>query len=168
MMVPWQALKGWYPGTSQCKKGAEWKRQQLAEAETQESAEQAFEAYGEPIKNVTEFKYLGRVLTVGEDNWLVVVGNLVKAQRSWGRLSQVLGREGADPKASQMFYTAVVQAVLLFGAETWVLTPRMDKVLESFSPGSRGISLGGNCRKGKTGAGYNHRWRGQGRKQEWW
>ena len=125
-------MNGWHPGTAQCKKGAEQKRQQLAEAETQESTEWYFEAYGAPIKNVTEFKYLGRVLTVGDDDCLEVVGNLGKAWRSWGWLAKVLGREGADPKVSSSFYTAVTQAVLLFGAETWVLTPRMEKVLDSF------------------------------------
>ena len=62
----------------------------------------------------------------------MVVGNLGKARRCRGRLSQVLGREGADPKVFQAFYNAVTQAVLLFGAETWVLTPRMEKALDSF------------------------------------
>ena len=33
---------------------------------------------------------------------------------------------------SEFFYKAVAQAVLLFGAETWVLTPRMEQVLDSF------------------------------------
>ena len=107
MLVPRRALNGRHPGTAQCKKGAERKRRRLAEAETQESAERAFEAYGEPIKNVTEFKYLGRVLTAGDDDWLAVVGNLGKARRIGGRLSRVLGREVADPKLSLMFYTAV-------------------------------------------------------------
>ena len=51
---------------------------------------------------------------------------------SWGRLDQLLGREGADPKVSRSFYTALNQAVLLFGAETWVLTTRMEKALDSF------------------------------------
>ena len=75
------------------------------EAETRESIERAFEAYGAPIKNVTEFKYLGRVLTVGNDNWPALVGNLGMVRRSWGRLAQVLGREGADPKILWSFYT---------------------------------------------------------------
>ena len=75
---------------------------------------------------------MGRVLTAGDDNWLVVVGNLGKARRSWGRLYRFLGREGEDLKASGNFYTAVAQAVLLFGAETWVLTPRMEKDLDIF------------------------------------
>ena len=102
------------------------------EETTRESTEQAFEAYGAPIKNVKEFKYLGRVLTANDDDWPAVVGNLGKARRSWGRLLRVLGREGAYPKVSRAFYTAVTQAVLLFGAETWVLTTRMEKALESF------------------------------------
>ena len=79
-----------------------------------------------------EFKYLGRVLKANNDDWPEVVGNLVKAGRSWGRLYRVLGWEGADPKVSREFYTAVTQAVLLFGEETWVLTPLMEKALDSF------------------------------------
>ena len=97
-----------------------------------ESSERAFEAYGEPIHNVSAFRYLGRVLTAGDDDWLLVVGNLGKAQKSWGRLSRILGREGEDPKVFGNFYKAVAQAVLLFGAETWVLTQRMEKALDIF------------------------------------
>ena len=47
-------------------------------------------------------------------------------------MSWVLGREGADPKVSNIFYTAVTQAVLLFGAETCVLTLRIEKALDRF------------------------------------
>ena len=46
MLVPWRALNGRHPGTAQCRKGAERKRQRLAETETRESSEWAFEAYG--------------------------------------------------------------------------------------------------------------------------
>ena len=34
------------------------------------------------------------------------------------------------------FFKAVVQPVLLFGAETWVLTPRMERALDSFQHGA--------------------------------
>ena len=44
----------------------------------------------------------------------------------------MLGREGADPKVPREFYIAVTQVVLLFGSETWVLTERMEKALDSF------------------------------------
>ena len=75
---------------------------------------------------------MGRVLTAGNNNWLAVVVNLEKLRMSWGRLFRVLYREGADPKVLRTFYTAVAQAVILFGAETWVLTPRTEKALDSF------------------------------------
>ena len=104
----------------------------LAEAQTRESSERAFEAYEEPIQNVSAFRYLGRVFTAGDDDWLAVVGNLGEAGKSWGRLSRIMGREGADLKVSGNFYKAVAQAVLLFRAKTWVLTQRMKKALDRF------------------------------------
>ena len=57
---------------------------------------------------------------------------MLKARVSWGRLARVLGREGADPKVSRSFYTAVTQQVLLFGAESWVLTKKMESALDVF------------------------------------
>ena len=101
--------------------------------EARENLERAFEAYGVPIESVTEFCYLGRILTVIDDDWPEVVGNLRKAEKSWGRLAKVLSREGADPKVSWAFYIAVTQAVLLFGSETWVLMRRMEKAPGHFS-----------------------------------
>ena len=50
MLVLWMALKGRHLGTAQCNKGEEQNRRRLAEAETWESTEWAFEAYGPPIK----------------------------------------------------------------------------------------------------------------------
>ena len=35
-------------------------------------------------------------------------------------------------KSIGVFSNTVTQAVLLFGAETWVLTPRMERALSSF------------------------------------
>ena len=71
--------------------------------------ERAFHAYGKQMRSVTEFQYLGRVLTATDDEWPAVAGNIRKAQVSWGHLARVLGREGADPKVSHSFYTAVTQ-----------------------------------------------------------
>ena len=132
MQVPQRALKGRHPGTAQCLKGAERNRQRLAETDTRENSERAFEAYGAEIESVTEFKYLGRILMATDDDWPALVGNIGKARRSRGSLLRVLGREGADPKVSRAFYIALTQSVLLFGSETWVLAARMEKALESF------------------------------------
>ena len=71
-------------------------------------------------------------MTTGDYDWLAVVGNLGKERNSWGWLSRILIREGADPKVSGHLYKAVLQAVLLFRAEMWVLTPRTEQALDSF------------------------------------
>ena len=75
-------------------------------------------------------------MTAGDDDWTAVAGNLAKARRSWGRLQRILGREGATPRVSGYFFKAVVQQVLLFGAETWVVTPKMERALRGFLHGA--------------------------------
>ena len=132
MQVPRKALNGRHLGTAQCAKGAERKRRRLAETETRENSERAFKAYREPMEAVSEFRYLGRLLTATYDDWTAVAGNMKKSRRIWGRLARVLGREGEDPKVSQTFYIAMTQAVILFGSETWVLTAKMEKALDTF------------------------------------
>ena len=97
-----------------------------------ESTERDFEAYGAPLENVTTFKYLGQVMTAVDYDWPEVVGKLHMAKNSWGRLLRILSWEGADPKVLGHFLKTVTQAVLLFGAETWVLTPRMERALSIF------------------------------------
>ena len=123
MLVPWRALNGKHHDTVMCRSGAERKRRKMAETELRESMDMAFEAYRKQLEAVPSFKYLGRIITAGYNDWPAVVGNLVKARNSWGRLIRILSREGADKSISGTFFKAVVQQVLLFRAETWVLTP---------------------------------------------
>ena len=75
---------------------------------------------------------MGRVTTAVDDDWPAVVGNPHKSRNSWGGLSRILSREGADTKVSGRFFKEVTQVVLLFGADTWVPPPRMDRALSSF------------------------------------
>ena len=55
---------------------------------------------------------------------------LKKVRQVWGRLGKLLQREGMEPEVSEKLYHTVVQAVLLFGVETWVLLAPMMKSLE--------------------------------------
>ena len=41
-------------------------------------------------------------------------------------------REGVDPKVSGHFFKAIVHAVLLFWADMWVVTPRLERALNTF------------------------------------
>ena len=100
-----------------CRSEAERKRWRLAEAEVRESTEMTFEVYGEQLQTGPSFKYLGRILTEGDDGWPAVAGKLGKSRKIWGRMQRILSREGATKRMSGNFFKAVVQQVLLFGAE---------------------------------------------------
>ncbi len=58
--------------------------------------------------------------------------NLQRARGKWGRISKILSREGTDSKTMASFYKAIVQSVLLYGAESWAITKSVEKKLRSF------------------------------------
>ena len=90
----------------------------MAENEARAVTLRQFSAYGLPLKMVTSFKYLGRVILVADDELMTVVLNVVKARMVLWRMSKILSREGARPQVSGYFFKSVIQLVLLFGAET--------------------------------------------------
>ena len=47
----------------------------------------------------------------------------------WGRLGTMILREGAEPKVLGVFYRAVVQAILFYESETWVLLASKTKMM---------------------------------------
>ena len=55
-----------------------------------------------------------------------------KARKSWARLTRILGQEGAEPRISRVLFKVVVQLVLIFESEMWVLTPCREQALGSF------------------------------------
>ena len=123
-------------------------------AEVRDSTEMACEVYGEKIETVPRFKYMGRILTKGDDDWPTVAGNLTKERKGWGRLQGILSREGATKRMSGNFFKAVVQQVLLFGAEKWVVTPMMERALSAFIHGAARRLTGRQPRKERDGKWY--------------
>ena len=94
MMVPWRSLNILHNVTAQCKKEADQKLHRLASKEARKVTSRDFSAYGRPLKIMTPFKYLGRVLSAAFDEWLVMVRNIVKSQTVWQRMLRILSREG--------------------------------------------------------------------------
>ena len=135
--------------TAQCTWGAEIKRRQLAAEEEREVTFRDLSAYGRPLEMVTYFKYLGQVILARVDNWTALVRNLAQAKTVWSRMSCILSREGATPRLSGFFLKDMIQAVLIFRAETWVVNPCMGN-----SPGG-GSYPGGETVDGKYPAEEN-------------
>ena len=107
--------------------------------EQHENAEEAARALGETfsvyvveLEWVRAFRYLGWILRYDDSDAQTISENLWKARATWGRLSRVMRKENAFPQVCGLFYKATVQAILLFGSETWTVTPSSLKSLEGF------------------------------------
>ena len=72
----------------------------------------------ECIKGVETFKYLGGMLEWSDNDCMSVLRNVGKTRQVWIWLGKLIRQEGEDLRVSETFYQAVVQVVLLFGAET--------------------------------------------------
>ena len=71
-------------------------------------------------------------MSSSDNDWPAVELSLWRAQIKWLRLEKILVRKVADNRKEGRFYVEVVQAVLLFGSKTWILTPRLEKALVGF------------------------------------
>ena len=64
----------------------------------------------------------------------MVVKKLARARKVWIVMLRILRREGGAPRVFILFFKALDQALLLFGAKTWVVNVRMGKALDFFRP----------------------------------
>jgi hypothetical protein len=84
------------------------------------------------LERVEEFKYLGRLLAQDNDDAQAIRQQLRKARGVWAQVGQVLRGENVTPRVAAKFYKAVVQAILLYGSETWNLAASALARLEGF------------------------------------
>ena len=85
---------------------------------------------GVVVEGVTKFKYMGRPLDQMDDELMAVRQNVKQARRLWGRLGEMIRREGAEPIVVEILYREVTQVVLLFVSETWLILAAMEIILE--------------------------------------
>ncbi len=93
---------------------------------------QQFTVHGDVLERVEVFKYLGRMMAQDDDDIQAIRAQLRKARATWARVGQVLRSENASPPIAARFYQAIVQAILLYGSETWVISRTALARLEGF------------------------------------
>jgi hypothetical protein len=93
---------------------------------------QQFSVAGEVLQQVEIFKYLGHLLAQDNGNIQAIHTQLQKARATWAWVSQVLSNKNVSPHIAATFYKAVVQAILLYGRKTWVLSWTALARLEGF------------------------------------
>ncbi len=87
---------------------------------------------GDVLDWVEVFKYLGHMLSQDDNDTQAVQAQVVKTRKCWDCVGKVLRSKNASPHVCGYFYKAVIQGVLLFGSETWNLTPVLLTQLEGF------------------------------------
>ena len=88
----------------------------------------------------------------------MVIGKLWKAIQTWEKLLQVLGREGLHTRLLVRFYLEVVQTMMIFDSDMWMVTPASVSPWGVSTTGSQGGSLRRNVGKKTMEAGSTHRW----------
>ena len=67
-----------------------------------------FIAYEDRLRRVEQFKYLGRVMSMDNNDVPAMRRNLKRARKTWGRLRKVLEKEEVSSKVAGMFCQGVV------------------------------------------------------------
>jgi len=115
-----------------CREGRERIAQANAAMANLRALDVGFTAYGEPLERVEVFKYLGRLLSMDDTDTQAIRANLAKARTAWKMFHRLLRGQNMSPRVCGMFFKAVIQAVLLYGSESWVLTRSALRCLEGF------------------------------------
>ena len=71
------------------------------------------------------------MLYFDDSEYNYIVSKLHKVRRKRRRFSCLLGLEGGGIRTSGRFYVAVVQSILVFGSELWVIMPLIMKAMRS-------------------------------------
>ena len=80
------------------------------------------------VESVTMLNYLGRTLDQTDNAWPELRRNMMRKRSVWKRLRTMIQREEADPRVSAMFYREVLQAILIYGLEMWVILAAKKKI----------------------------------------
>ena len=124
-----------HPSTPTCRKLKEQQKfERLAELQAKADAV-VFTIDGGAIERVTEFCYFRHVLAENNNNTRCVLRQLQRAHARWKSVSKVLRRNGANAWTMARFYLVVVQAVLLYGSDSWTITRRNMAMLDCFHKG---------------------------------
>ena len=108
------------------------REQHRCAAEGAKAATRKFTAYGQELRTTDQFKYLGRVLSASDSDVPAMRRNLKRARAVWRRIANVIARESVPGPVAGMFFRVVVESVLLYGSETWVLPPTATRCLDGF------------------------------------
>ena len=108
--------------TKECQVRVEYRKQQETAVLSALALHQHFTVHGDVLECIEVFKYHGRLMAQDDDDIQAIWAQLRKALSTWACVGQVLRSKNALPFVAARFYQAIVQAILLYRSETWVIS----------------------------------------------
>ena len=90
-----------------CRELTAQRRQHEVAAASAAALQPTFTAYSDELRRMEQFNYLGRVMSMDNNDVPTMRRNLKKARKTWGRLCKVLEKEEVSSKLAGMFYQGV-------------------------------------------------------------
>jgi hypothetical protein len=136
--------------SKECHIGVERQQQWEVAVTSALAIHQQFTVSGDVLERVEVYKYLERMMAQDDDVTQALRAQLRKARATWAWVGQVLWNEITSLFVASQFYQAVVQAILCFGSETWVISQTAMAWLNGFTSKpriewQRCTSRGGDC-----------------------
>jgi hypothetical protein len=108
--------------SKECQVGVERRQQRETAVTAALALHQQFTIHGNVLERVEVYKYLGWMMAQDDDDTQAVRAQLRKARATWARVGKVLRGENKPPTVAVKFYLAIIQAILLYGSKTWVIS----------------------------------------------
>ena len=86
----------------------------------------------EPVEEVTEFQYLGAVISEAGGGTKDLSNRINKARATFIRLKKIWNSKSIKRNTKLRLYKTLVKPVLLYGAEAWKMTQADNKKLDTF------------------------------------
>lgn len=86
---------------------------------------------GEELKQVNKFKYLGVTISDKGDSATAVRARVMAAWAKWRELAGVIGDRKMPRRLKTKLYSTIIRPVLLYGAESWTMGKKEERILEA-------------------------------------
>jgi hypothetical protein len=87
------------------------------------------ELMGKKYEKVESFKYLGAMITSLNDTETEIKSTIAVGNKCCYALGTVLKRRSISQSIKIRLYKTIIRSVVIYGAETWTVTSKMEKML---------------------------------------
>jgi len=80
-------------------------------------------------EKVESFKYLGAMITSLNDIETEIKSKIAVGNKRYYELGTILRRRSTSQSIKIRLYKTIIRPVVTYGAETWIVTSKMEKIL---------------------------------------